>query len=151
MAVTRIFGFTNYVYLLLKMTLIHDILKNSKTIAVIGLKFSTAQDAYKIPYYMKEHGYMIYGVNPMIAGKEVLGEKVVDNVMEIKDKIDIVNIFRRPEFLVGHAEEILKMNPLPKYVWFQLGIYSDEAAKMLEEKGIKVVQNRCIMVEHANM
>ncbi|HEY3250100.1 MAG TPA: CoA-binding protein [Ignavibacteria bacterium] len=134
-----------------KLHLIEEILKNSKTIAVIGLKYSQIQVAYKIPYYMQKHGYKIYGVNPMISGKEVLGKKVVGKVTDIKDKIDIVNIFRRPEYLVEHAKEILQMNPLPKYVWFQLGIYNDEAAKMLEANGIKVVQNRCIMVEHANL
>jgi predicted CoA-binding protein len=133
------------------MHLIEEILKNSKTIAVIGLKYTTTQFAFKVPYYMQKHGYKIYGVNPMISGKEVLGEKVVDKVTELKEKIDIINIFRRPEYLVEHAKEILQMNPLPKYVWFQLGIYNDEAAKMLEEKGVKVVQNRCIMVEHANL
>src|SRR4030095_7356490 len=133
------------------MTLIEEILKNSKTIAVIGLKNSAEQYGYKVPYYMQQHGYKVYGVNPVITGKEVLGEKVVEKVTDIKAKIDIVDIFRRPEFLVEHAKEILQMNPRPKYVWFQLGIYNDEAAKLLEENGIKVVQNRCIMVEHSNL
>ena len=72
----------------------------------------------------------------------------MEKLSDIKESINMVNIFRRPEFLVEHAKEILQLNPLPKYVWFQLGIYNDEAAKMLEAKGIKVVQNRCIMVEH---
>ncbi|MFI5212309.1 MAG: CoA-binding protein, partial [Ignavibacteria bacterium] len=79
-------------------------------------------------------------------------EKQKEQIEElITEKIDLVNIFRRPDYLVSHAKEILLMNPLPKYVWFQLGIYNDEAAKMLEEKGIQVIQNRCIMVEHANL
>ena len=69
-------------------------------------------------------------------------------MFEIEDKIDLVEIFRRSELLLEHAEEILKMTPLPKYVWFQSGIYNDEAAKMLEEKGIDVIQDKCMMVEH---
>jgi len=127
-----------------------EILENTKTIAVIGMKDDEYETAYKIPFYMNQHGYSIYPVNPMRAGKEVLGKDFHEKVNDIKDKIDMVNIFRRPEFIPEHVKEILSMNPLPKYVWFQLGIYNDEAAKELEEHGIKVVQSRCIMVEHAN-
>jgi predicted CoA-binding protein len=133
------------------MDLIREILEKSKNIAVIGLKDSASEHAYKVPFYMKQHGYKIYPVNPKLEGKKILGAKSYDKVTAIRDRIDIVNIFRRPEFLTGHAKEILEMNPLPKYVWFQLGIYNDEAEKMLDEKGIKVVQNRCIMVEHTKI
>ena len=124
---------------------------NVKTIAVIGMKDDEFETAYKIPYYMHQAGYKIYPVNPVKEGKTVLGEDFYRSVTDIKDKIDLVNIFRRPEFIPGHVKEILTMNPLPKYVWFQLGIYNDEAAKELEQHGIKVVQSRCIMVEHANL
>jgi predicted CoA-binding protein len=61
----------------------------------------------------------------------------------------MVLIFRRGEYIDAHALEILQMQPKPKYAWFQLGIYNDNAAKLLNENGIKVIQNRCIMVEHA--
>jgi len=133
------------------MNLIREILENSKTIAVIGLKDDESGPAFKVPYYMQNHGYKIYPVNPKLEGKIILGEQSYNSVFDIKDKIDVVDIFRRPEYLTSHAKEILQMNPLPKYVWFQLGIYNDEAAKMLEEKGIMVVQNRCIMVEHTKL
>lgn len=129
---------------------IKEILEDTETIAVIGMKDAEYETAYKIPFYMQQMGYKIYPVNPMRIGKTVLGEEFYDNVAGIKDKIDLVNIFRRPEFIPGHVKEILAMNPLPKYVWFQLGIYNDKAAKELEGHGIKVVQNRCIMVEHVN-
>ncbi len=131
--------------------LIPEMLKNTKTIAVIGFKDNESQPAFKVPLYMHQHGYKIYPVNPGLEGRKVLGVNISAKVTDIKDKIDMVNIFRRPETLVIHAEEILQMNPLPKYVWFQQGIYNDEAANMLEEKGIKVIQSRCIMVEHANL
>lgn len=131
--------------------LIPEILKNSESIAVIGIKDDEAQVAFKVPYYMHQHGYKIYPVNPKLAAKKILNAAAYEKVTDIKEEVDIVNIFRRPDFLTGHAVEILQMNPLPKYVWFQLGIYNDEAAKMLEEKGIQVIQNRCIMVEHANL
>lgn len=126
-----------------------EILKNSKTIAVIGMKDSEIETAYRIPYYMSKHGYKIYPVNPKNKGKKALGEKFVSKVDELSVPIDLVDIFRRPEFLVDHAKEILNMNPLPKYVWFQLGIVNDEAARLLEEKGLKVIQDECIMVEHS--
>lgn len=133
------------------MTLIEEMLKNTGSIAVIGAKDDQWETAYKVPFYMYKHGFRIFPVNPKLAGKELFGEAAVEKVNHLIDVIDMVNIFRKPDFLDGHALEILQMNPLPKYVWFQLGIYNDTAAKMLEEKGIKVVQNRCIMVEHANL
>lgn len=133
------------------MSLIKEILDNSTTIAVIGIKDDETATAYKIPDYMYNHGYKIFPVNPKLEGRELFGEAALEKVNLIIDPVDIVNIFRKPEYLVGHATEILAMNPLPKCVWFQLGIVNDEAAKMLKEKGIKVVQNRCIMVEHANL
>ena|SRR5260221_12937975 len=128
-----------------------EMLENSKTIAVIGMKNDEFEEAYKIPLYMKEHGYIIFAVNPTRSGKEIWDSVFYEKLSDIKESIDMVNIFRRPEFLVEHAKEILELNPLPKYAWFQLGIYNDEAAKMLEAKGIKVIQNRCIMVEHVRL
>jgi predicted CoA-binding protein len=119
-----------------------EMFKNTRTIAVIGMKDGDAEISFRVPEYLKESGYKIYPVNPGKTGREALGKKFTAKVFEIKDKIDLVEIFRRSEFLVEHAKEILKMKPLPKYVWFQSGIYNDEAAKMLEEKGIGVIQDR---------
>lgn len=133
------------------MELIKEMLEKSETIAVIGAKDDETSAAYKVPLYMSLHGYRVFGINPKLAGKELFGQAVAGKVTELIDPVDMVNIFRRPEYLVEHAIEILQMQPQPKYVWFQLGIYNDDAAKMLEERGIKVVQNRCIMVEHANI
>ncbi|MGA2668083.1 MAG: CoA-binding protein [Ignavibacteria bacterium] len=130
------------------MELIHEILDNVKTIAVIGMKDDVTQDAYRIPYYMSRHGYQIYPVNPGKKGKKVMGEIFAEKVSDLKAQIDLVDIFRRPEFIPAHVKEILAMNPLPKYVWFQLGIKNDEAAKELERNGIKVVQDRCLLIEH---
>lgn len=131
--------------------LIPEMLNNSKSIAVIGLKNGMYEVSYRVTDYMHKQGYNIFPVNPSYAGEELFGNMIYNNVTEIPEAVDLVNIFRRSDFLVGHAEEILLMNPLPKFVWFQLGIYNDQAAKMLGEKGIKVIQNRCIMVEHTNL
>lgn len=130
------------------MDLIQEILSSVHTIAVIGMKDDINEDAYRIPYYMSTKGYRIYPVNPGKIGKNSLGEQFVAKVTDLKEQIDLVDIFRRSEFLPGHVKEILAMKPLPKYVWFQLGIVNDEAAQELEKAGIKVVQDRCLMVEH---
>jgi hypothetical protein len=130
------------------MDLIEEILNTVHTIAVIGMKDDVNEDAYRIPHYMSTKGYKIYAVNPGKTEKSALGEQFVAKVTDLKEQIDLVDIFRRPEFLPAHAKEILSMKPLPKYVWFQLGIVNNEAAQELEKAGIKVVQDRCLLVEH---
>jgi len=133
------------------MDLIREILDKSMNIAVIGIKNGPTDDAYKVPYYMSQNGYNIFPVNPKLAGGVLFDIAVVSKVTELITPIDIVNIFRNPKHLFTHAQEILQMKPHPHYVWFQLGIYNDEAANLLEKNGIKVIQNRCIMVEHSNL
>src|SRR5687767_13765311 len=96
--------------------LIPEMLKNSESIAVIGIKDNELETAFRVPYYMHKQGYKIFGVNPKIAGKKLLGGLAVEKVTDLKEAIDMINIFRRPDFLIDHAKEILQMNPLPKYV-----------------------------------
>ncbi|MCC6865295.1 MAG: CoA-binding protein [Ignavibacteria bacterium] len=128
-----------------------EIFENTKTIAVIGAKKDEREYAYKVPIYMQQHYYRIIPVNPKLEGTDLFNEPVSDRVDHVIDPVDMVLIFRRSEFLDEHALEILRMQPIPKYVWFQLGIYNDNAAKLLNEKGIQVIQNRCIMVEHSGI
>ncbi len=127
------------------------ILKNTHSIAVIGMKDNDAEISYRVPEYLQTQGYEIFPVNPGKEGKEALGKKFSAKVSDIEEKIDLVEVFRRSEFLAGHTEEILQMKHLPKYVWFQSGIYDDMAAKMFEEKGIEVVQDRCMFAEHKRL
>jgi uncharacterized protein len=130
---------------------IAEILKKSRNIAVIGIKNGITDDAYKIPLYMFQHGYNIFPVNPKLAGEILFEHKTVSKITEFITPIDLVNIFRRPEYVFKHAEEILTVYPKPQFAWFQLGIYNDDAAELLEENGVKVIQNRCIMVEHVRL
>ncbi|MGH2576029.1 MAG: CoA-binding protein [Ignavibacteria bacterium] len=132
------------------MDTIKEILEKSRNIAVIGLKDIQNEPAYEVPLYLFENGYKVFPVNPTRFEKAAFGENFVNKVTDLKFNIDLVNIFRRPEFLTAHAKEILTMNP-PKYVWFQLGIANDDTAELLEQGGIQVVQNRCIMVEHSKL
>lgn len=128
------------------------LLKNTKTIAVLGIKPEThsMRPAHYVPKYMQNAGYKIIPVPvyyPEVT--EILGEKVYRDLKDIPEKIDLLNVFRRSEDIARHTEDILKAKP--KAVWFQLGIRNDEVAERLAEAGIKVVQDLCLMVEHRNL
>lgn len=125
-----------------------DILKNSKTIAVLGVKAEDYEVSNEIFKYLIGKNYTVVGVNPKLAGKEILGKPVTATLAEIKIPIDILDIFRAPQHLQMHVEDILSMNPLPKVVWFQQGISNNEVAKQLESKGITVIQDYCIAVAY---
>lgn len=122
-------------------------LKSAKKIAVIGLKDSLDEPAGKIPRYLLANRYDVIPVNPKL---EVwLGRKVYKKVDEIEEEVDIVNIFRRSEYVLEHAKEILNMKHKPKLVWLQEGIVNEEAAKILSDNGIDVVMDRCIYKIHS--
>jgi predicted CoA-binding protein len=127
------------------------ILKNTHSIAVIGMKDNDTEISYRVPEYLQTQGYKIFPVNPGKEGKEAFGRKFSAKVSDIEEKIDLIEVFRRSEFLGGHVKEILQMKHFPKYVWFQSGIYDHNAAKMLEEKGIEVIQDRCMFAEHRRL
>jgi len=123
---------------------IQDVLKKSKTIAVVGISDNPERDSYRVAKYLKEKGYKIYPVNPKFT--EVLGEKCYPDLSSIPDHIDIVDIFRKPEAVPGVVEEAVKIKA--DTVWMQLGAENDEAAKRAKEAGLKVIMHKCIKVEH---
>jgi predicted CoA-binding protein len=129
--------------------LLREILDRCHTIAVVGIKDGANDDAFKVPHYMQQHGYRIVPVSPKLA--EVLGERAVASLAELREPVDLVDLFRAPQHLPAHVDEILAMQPLPFAVWFQLGIRHDEAAARLRAAGIRVVQDLCLMVEHARL
>ena len=131
---------------------ISEMLRDTKTIAVLGIKPEShaGQPAYYVPAHMHDAGYDIIPVPvyfPEIT--EILGKPVFRTLAAIGRPIDMVNVFRRPSDIPPHVDDILAAKP--KYVWFQLGIRNDEAAQRLAEAGIKVVQDRCLMVEQGRM
>ncbi|MCD6122540.1 MAG: CoA-binding protein [Spirochaetales bacterium] len=126
-----------------------EILKNSKTIAVVGISSDPSRTSNWVASYMQSHGYKIIPVNPKEKGKKILGEPVFDNLLSIEEGIDIVNIFRRPEFVYLHVEEAVRVHA--KVVWMQLGIINREAAKLAEDNGITVIMNRCIATTHSHL
>jgi len=127
------------------------ILRGARTIAVLGAKDQPSAPAYYVPAYLSARGYRILPVNPTIAGRRVHGERVVATLADLREPADVVEIFRRPEYLPAHAQEILRLSWMPTVVWFQLGICNDAAACALAEAGIRVVQDRCMMPEHRRL
>jgi predicted CoA-binding protein len=118
---------------------------------VLGAKADRFAPAHFVPAYLAEHGYRILPVNPTIAGQRVFGVPAVARLADLTEPADVVEIFRRPQYLPGHAEEILAMPQRPAVVWFQLGIRHDGAAERLATAGIRVVQDRCMMPEHRRL
>ncbi len=127
------------------------ILREARTIAVLGAKAQPYAPAHSVPAYLLDQGYRILPVNPTIAGRRLFGVPVVATLAELSEPVDVVEVFRRPEYLPGHAEEILAMARRPSVVWFQLGIRHDGAAERLARAGLHVVQDRCMMPEHRRL
>jgi len=129
---------------------IRELLKNTKTIAVVGIKMESYQPAFYVPQYMKTVGFEIVPVPVYYPdATEILGEKVYRALIDIPQEIDLVNVFRRPNDVAKHAEDILAKKP--KAVWLQSGIRNDEVAETLAKAGIKIVQDACLMVEHRTL
>jgi predicted CoA-binding protein len=124
---------------------IGNILKRSKVIAVVGLSSDPSKTSYMVSQAMQNAGYKIIPVNPTV--DTVLGEKAYASLVEIPEKVDIVNVFRRPEHLLPVAEEFLKIDC--DVFFAQLGIENDEAYDLLKQYDKTVIMNRCIKVEHA--
>jgi len=130
---------------------LREILTTSPVIAVLGVHHEPEKAAYYVPEYLHDEGYRIIGVNPTFTEQTLFGERVRATLAEITEAVDIVDVFRRPEQIPLHVEDILAMQPRPKVVWFQLGIKNEDAAKILEAAGITVVQNRCTLADHQRL
>ena len=115
-----------------------------KTIAVVGLSENPAKPSHYVSEYMQRHGYKILPVNPAV--ERVLGEKSYASLTELPVKPDVVNVFRLPNAIPAIVDEMLALGL--KNLWVQAGIVNEEAAAKAEAGGIRVVMDRCIMVEH---
>ncbi|KGL40011.1 CoA-binding protein [Listeria newyorkensis] len=123
---------------------IHQILNKAKRIAVVGLSDNPERTSYQISERMQQEGYTIIPVNPRV--DEVLGEKAVASLADIEGHVDIVDIFRRSEFLPDLAREFDQIDA--DVFWAQSGVSNEEAYDFLKEKGHIVIMDRCIMVEY---
>ncbi|WP_223700964.1 CoA-binding protein [Sutcliffiella deserti] len=124
---------------------IGKILKNSKRIAVVGLSDNPQRTSYMVSKAMQNAGYEIIPVNPVV--DEVLGVKAVSSLKEIEGHVDIVNVFRRSEYLYEVAKEFSEIDA--DVFWAQLGLEDDKTFRFLKEKDYTVIMDRCIKVEHA--
>lgn len=125
------------------------LVRGLKRVAVLGIKTEAqaSQPAYSVPAYVQDQGIEVVPVPvyyPEVT--EILGEKVYRKVADIPGELDLVDVFRRPNDIDQHVEDLIAKKP--KAVWFQLGIRNDEAARKLIAAGIDVVQDRCLLVEH---
>ncbi|MGE0006548.1 MAG: CoA-binding protein [Parvibaculaceae bacterium] len=130
---------------------IRDILRGTRTIALVGVSGNDMRPSYFVLKYLLEKGYDVTPVNPGLAGREILGRRVHARLADIAQDIDMVDIFRNSQAAGAVTDEALTLAPLPKVIWMQLGVRNDEAAKRAEAKGVKVVMNRCPKMEYGKL
>ncbi|MEW6633419.1 MAG: CoA-binding protein [Pseudomonadota bacterium] len=130
---------------------IADILNSVKTIAMVGASPNDVRPSYFVLKYLLAKGFSVFPINPGHAGKEILGRTVYASLADLPQPVDMVDIFRASAAVPGIVEEALKLSPLPKVIWMQLGVRHDEAAARAEAAGIKVVMNRCPKIEYGKL
>lgn len=121
--------------------------RQQRTLAVVGLSDNPSRPSYRVSRYMQAQGHRILPVNPAIGS--VLGERAYRSLSELPLRPDVVNVFRRPASLPGLVDEMLQLGL--RGLWVQLGIRDDAAAKRAEEGGMRVVMDRCMLIEHARL
>lgn len=138
--------------LLDELAAVRDVIVQSKRIAVLGIKTErqSSQPAFYVPKYLDSVGFEVIPVPVYYPNvNEILGKRVYRRLIDIPGEIDLVDVFRRSHDINGHVDDLLAKRP--KAVWFQSGIRNGEAAEKLARAGIKVVQDRCLMVEHRSI
>lgn len=123
---------------------IADVLRRSKTIAVVGLSGNPLRPSHGVSAYLQSHGYRIIPVNPNI--QECLGEKAYASLLDVPQRIDIVDIFRRSEFVQEIVAQAIRLK-IPA-IWMQEDVIDEKAAEKARQAGIFVVMDRCILKEH---
>lgn len=123
------------------------ILKENHTIAVVGLSADWFRPSYFAAKYMQEHGFRIIPVNPKY--DEILGEKCYPDLQSIPDKVDIVDVFRKPQDCAPIARDAVAIGA--KVLWLQIGVINDEAAQIAADAGLEVVMDRCVKIEYARL
>ena len=125
------------------------ILKESRTIAVVGLSANWWRPSYFAAKYLQEHGYRIVPVNPRYAGRSILGERCFAGLREIPDKVDVVDVFRKTEDVPPIAEDAIAIGA--KVLWQQIGVKNEAAAARARAAGLETVMDRCMKIEHGRL
>lgn len=132
-------------------SLIRDILKSVKRIALVGASANEARPSWIVTKYLLDRGYEVIPVNPGLAGQTLLGRTVYGSLKDIPGPVDMVEIFRNSEAAGPITDEALTLDPLPKVIWMQLSVRNDEAAARAEAKGLTVIMNRCPKIEYGRL
>ena len=125
---------------------IKEILSKYKKIAMIGVSNDPQKASTIVMKYMQEYGFKVFPVNPKAKGKKILGEEVFEKITDIKDQVDIVDVFRPSKEVPAIAEDTLKIGA--KVLWLQLGIRSEEAKKLMNFNNIDYIENKCTKMEY---
>ena len=128
------------------MSEIKDILSKYKSIAMIGVSNDTTKASTIVMKYMQEYGFKVYPVNPSAKGQKILGEKVFAKITDIKEQVDIVDVFRPSREVLDIAKDTVNIGA--KVLWLQLGIRNEEAKKIVEENKIEYIENKCTKMEY---
>ncbi|NIZ14881.1 CoA-binding protein [Phaeobacter sp. HF9A] len=131
--------------------LFKSILTRSKVIAVVGVSLNPVRPSYYVARYLSLKGYKVIPVNPGHAGELLFGETVRASLSDIKEPVDMVDIFRRSEAVPPIVEEALAAFPTLQTIWMQIGVEHPEAAAMAEARGVTVIQNRCPKIEYQRL
>ena len=127
------------------------ILRETRSIAMVGASANPERPSYGVLHFLVEKGYRVFPVNPGHVGKTIAGQPVRARLADIVEPIDLVDIFRRSEFVGPVVDAVLRLDPLPKVIWMQLGIRDDAAAARAEAAGISVVMNHCLKIEYSRL
>ncbi len=130
---------------------IRAILTEVKTIALVGLSAEPTRPSHRVFDYLQRHGYRMIGVNPGLAGKEILGAPVYARLADIPFPVDMIDIFRNSAAAGLVVDEALALSPQPKVIWMQLDVRNDEAAQRAKAQNLKVVMNRCPKIEYERL
>jgi uncharacterized protein len=132
---------------------IAGILQEAKSFALVGASANTVRPSYFVLKYLLAKGYRVFPINPGLAGGEILGQTVFANLAALEEPVDVVDIFRNSEAALGIVREALAVKERLgiKFIWMQLGVRNDEAARLAEEAGLKVVMNRCPKIEYGRL
>ena len=130
---------------------IRGILKEVRSIALVGASANPARPSWIVTKYLLERGYDVIPINPGLAGRELLGRRVYGSLKEIPHPVDMVEIFRNSEAAGPITDEALGLDPRPKVIWMQLSVRNDAAAARAEAAGLRVVMNRCPKIEFGRL
>ena len=128
---------------------IKEILSKYKKIAMVGVSNDPKKASTIVMKYMQKYGFKVYPVNPKAKGKKILGEEVFEKITDIKDQVDIVDVFRPSREALSIAEDTIKIGA--KVLWLQLGIKNNEAKQLVESKNIQYVENKCTKMEYQTL